>query len=79
MRGRDVSMIKRLVIALVRFYQVAISPYTPARCRFVPSCSEYCIRAVEAHGAIRGGWLSMKRLLKCGPWHPGGIDEVPEK
>lgn len=70
---------KTLVVACIRFYQVAISPYTPASCRFYPSCSEYSVQAVARFGAFYGGWLTVKRLAKCGPWHPGGVDLVPVK
>lgn len=70
-------MMRRVLLAGIRFYQVAISPLTPARCRFVPSCSEYSFRAVERHGALRGGWLATRRIIKCGPWHHGGFDPVP--
>ncbi|MCF8565710.1 membrane protein insertion efficiency factor YidD [Alicyclobacillus tolerans] len=70
-------MLKRIVVALIRFYQVAISPLSPPRCRFVPSCSEYSLQAVSRFGVLRGGWLSAKRILKCGPWHKGGLDPVP--
>ncbi|WP_425387072.1 membrane protein insertion efficiency factor YidD [Alicyclobacillus contaminans] len=62
---------------LIRLYQVAISPLFPPRCRFVPSCSQYAVEAVQRYGALRGGWLAAKRLVKCGPWHKGGYDPVP--
>jgi len=65
-----------LVVA-VRVYQRVISPILPHRCRFYPSCSEYAAQAILTHGVLRGGWLSLKRILKCGPWHPGGYDPVP--
>ncbi|MDQ0190950.1 membrane protein insertion efficiency factor YidD [Alicyclobacillus cycloheptanicus] len=67
----------RVLVACIRFYQLAISPAFPARCRFVPSCSHYALEAVQRHGPARGSWLAIKRLLKCGPWHPGGFDPVP--
>jgi putative membrane protein insertion efficiency factor len=69
--------IRNVVIRLLRVYQVLISPMYPPRCRFVPSCSQYAIEAIERFGVIRGGWLTVKRLLKCGPWHKGGFDPVP--
>lgn len=72
-------LLRRLVIGLIRFYQVQISPTRPATCRFVPTCSQYALEAVTRFGAIRGGWLALVRLLKCGPWHPGGVDDVPLK
>ncbi|HHE48359.1 MAG TPA: membrane protein insertion efficiency factor YidD [Candidatus Acetothermia bacterium] len=61
----------------IRVYQRGISPLLPRRCRFYPSCSEYAAQAILTHGVVRGGWLSLKRILKCGPWHPGGYDPVP--
>ena len=67
----------RGLLAAVRFYQRAISPAFPPRCRFVPSCSAYAAEAIEVHGAGRGSWLAVRRLAKCAPWHPGGVDLVP--
>ena len=66
------------LLAAVRFYQRAISPALPPRCRFYPSCSAYALEAIERHGAARGSWLALRRLAKCAPWHPGGVDLVPE-
>jgi putative membrane protein insertion efficiency factor len=66
------------LLAGIRFYQRAVSPTRPPRCRFVPSCSAYALEAVERHGAARGTWLAVRRLAKCAPWHPGGVDLVPE-
>jgi hypothetical protein len=68
---------KYLLIALVRFYQYAISPSLGRRCRYFPSCSEYAVEAVQKYGALRGGWLGAKRICRCHPWHPGGYDPVP--
>ncbi|MBC7098487.1 membrane protein insertion efficiency factor YidD [Candidatus Bipolaricaulota bacterium] len=68
---------RRALVVAVRVYQRVISPILPHRCRFYPSCSEYAAQAILAHGVLRGGWLSLKRILKCGPWHPGGYDPVP--
>ena len=70
-------MIARALLAAIRFYSRAISPALPPRCRFYPTCSAYAAVAVERHGAARGTWLAVRRLLKCGPWHPGGVDLVP--
>jgi putative membrane protein insertion efficiency factor len=70
-------MIRRGLLGLVRFYSRAISPALPARCRFYPTCSAYAAEAIERHGAGRGTWLALRRLLKCAPWHPGGVDLVP--
>lgn len=67
---------KRLAIALVRVYQY-ISPLLGPRCRFHPSCSHYAVEALNQHGLLRGLWLSLRRLLRCHPWHPGGYDPVP--
>ncbi|MBX3718714.1 MAG: membrane protein insertion efficiency factor YidD [Parachlamydiales bacterium] len=68
---------KYLFIFLVRLYQLTLSPFLGKRCRFYPSCSDYAIDAVKKHGAWKGSWLTAKRLVKCQPWHPGGVDEVP--
>ncbi|MFY8184583.1 MAG: membrane protein insertion efficiency factor YidD [Bacteroidia bacterium] len=68
---------KYLFIALVKFYQSVISPHTPAACRFQPTCSQYSIEALKKHGALKGGWLSLKRIFKCHPWGPHGYDPVP--
>ena len=68
---------KAALLAVLRFYQRAISPAFPPRCRFHPSCSAYAVEAVERHGAAWGTWLTVRRLVKCAPWHPGGVDFVP--
>ncbi|MBC5898276.1 membrane protein insertion efficiency factor YidD, partial [Bacillus pumilus] len=60
-------------------YQKCISPLTPPSCRFYPTCSNYGLEAIKTHGALKGGWLTIKRILKCHPLHPGGIDPVPPK
>jgi uncharacterized protein len=70
--------VRAALLAAVRFYQRAISPALPPRCRFYPSCSAYAAEAIERHGAGRGSWLALRRLVKCAPWHPGGVDPVPE-
>ncbi|ARU60899.1 membrane protein insertion efficiency factor YidD [Tumebacillus avium] len=69
---------KRALLLFFRFYRTFISPLKPPSCRFHPTCSEYGMQAVRAHGAWRGSFLTIKRILKCGPWHPGGFDPVPE-
>ena len=70
-------MIGRALLGIIRFYSGAISPALPPRCRFYPTCSAYAAEAIERHGALRGGWLAIRRLVKCAPWHPGGVDLVP--
>ena len=67
----------RLLLLLLRGYQLVISPMTPPSCRFYPSCSEYAVRAVRIHGALRGGRLAAWRVLRCNPWNYGGVDDVP--
>ncbi len=67
------------MIGLIKFYQKAISPFRPPSCRFLPTCSAYSLEAIQRFGAIKGGYLAIKRILKCHPFHPGGIDLVPEK
>ncbi len=73
------SMLKKIFILLIRFYQIAISPLKPPTCRFYPTCSHYGLEAIQRFGAFKGGWLTIKRILKCHPFHPGGFDPVPEK
>lgn len=65
------------LIWLVRAYQLIISPFVPPSCRFHPTCSHYAIEALEKHGALKGGWLALRRIFRCHPWHPGGHDPVP--
>jgi uncharacterized protein len=72
-------VITRFLIGLVRLYQNVVSPYLLPRCRFHPSCSAYAVEALQVHGAARGSWLALTRLLRCAPWHPGGIDPVPAR
>jgi len=68
---------KTLLLWIIRFYQKVISPLKPATCRFQPTCSHYAYEAIQKHGALKGGSLAIKRIMKCGPWHPGGYDPVP--
>ena len=66
-------------IWLVRFYQSAISPYTPSSCRYAPTCSSYSLEALQKYGVFKGGWLAIKRIGSCHPWGGSGYDQVPEK
>jgi len=70
---------KRVVMWLIRGYQRGVSPLRPPCCRFVPTCSQYALEAVEMHGAARGLYLALRRVLKCHPLHAGGYDPVPPK
>ncbi len=72
-------MMKPLLLGVVRFYRSAISPLLPPRCRFTPTCSQYALEALERHGAAKGSMLTVRRLCKCHPFHPGGVDEVPKR
>ncbi len=72
------ELLKTIVKSLLRFYSLFITPLTGSNCRFYPSCSNYAGLAIEQHGVLRGGWLAMKRIARCHPWHPGGVDLVPE-
>jgi hypothetical protein len=67
------------LVGMVRFYQIAVSPYFPAACRYTPTCSEYMIQALREHGVRRGLYLGTKRLLRCHPWGDSGYDPVPKK
>jgi uncharacterized protein len=69
----------RCLVALIRFYQMAVSPALAPSCRYLPSCSEYAAEAIEIHGAGRGSWLAVRRLLRCHPFHAGGHDPVPPR
>lgn len=70
---------KQLLLFLIRFYQRNISPLRPPCCRFIPTCSQYALEAVTKYGALKGGWLSLKRILRCHPFYKGGLiyDPVP--
>jgi putative membrane protein insertion efficiency factor len=70
-------MIRWLLVALVRTYQLFISPLLPPACRYYPSCSAYAVEALEKYGARRGSWLAVKRIGRCHPFRPGGFDPVP--
>ncbi|MFC3884730.1 membrane protein insertion efficiency factor YidD [Bacillus songklensis] len=71
--------LSKLFIGFIRFYQTFISPLKPPTCRFYPTCSHYGAEAIKRFGPFKGSWLTVKRILKCHPFHPGGIDPVPER
>jgi putative membrane protein insertion efficiency factor len=71
------ALLRKGVLLLIRFYQQALSPYLPASCRYVPTCSAYAYEAVRKYGIFRGLFLAFKRILRCHPFHPGGYDPVP--
>ncbi len=70
---------KMVLLILLRAYKLGISPFLGQNCRFYPSCSDYAAEAVREHGAVKGAALATRRLCKCHPWHPGGVDPVPKK
>ena len=70
-------MVARALILLVRGYQKGISPFLPPSCRYTPTCSAYAVEALRRHGALRGGWLALRRLSRCHPWGGHGYDPVP--
>lgn len=70
-------MLRRVLILVVRGYRTAISPFTPASCRYTPTCSAYAVEALERHGTMRGSWLAVRRILRCHPWGGAGYDPVP--
>lgn len=78
---RNLSSLRAVVaspaIALIRAYQLVLSPMRPQTCRFYPSCSAYALTAIRRFGLVRGSWLATRRLLRCHPWNPGGVDHVP--
>ncbi|MGE5625508.1 MAG: membrane protein insertion efficiency factor YidD [Bacillota bacterium] len=68
---------QRLLILVLRTYQLSLSPMLGTRCRFAPSCSQYAIEAIREHGVVKGVWLAARRVSRCHPFHPGGHDPVP--
>ncbi len=68
---------KKAMLVCIRFYRRQISPALPPSCRFLPTCSEYALQAVEKYGALKGGYLALRRILRCNPFHKGGYDPVP--
>jgi len=73
------KIIASMLIGLVRFYQLAISPLYPAACRYTPTCSQYMIEAIREHGVLKGAWMGFKRISRCHPWGGSGYDPVPKK
>lgn len=73
------SLLAFLLLGLVHFYRNAISPLLAPRCRFYPTCSYYALEAIRLHGALKGGWLALKRIIRCNPLSAGGDDPVPAK
>ena len=71
------SIFARVAVLMIRGYQVTLSPLLPSACRYQPSCSAYTLEAVERYGAMRGGWMGMRRILRCHPFARGGYDPVP--
>ena len=71
------SLVVALLVLVIRAYQFALSPFLGSACRFAPSCSEYAIEAVRRHGPLQGSWLGARRIARCHPFHPGGLDPVP--
>ncbi|MBP3812449.1 MAG: membrane protein insertion efficiency factor YidD [Acidaminococcaceae bacterium] len=76
MKNGVVKFLKILMISLIRFYQLCISPLLGNNCRYYPTCSQYAIEAIEKKGIIKGSWLAVKRICRCHPWHDGGYDPV---
>jgi putative membrane protein insertion efficiency factor len=70
---------KMVLIGLIRSYQLLLSPFFGQQCRFYPTCSNYAREAIAIHGSLKGSWLAVRRLFRCGPWHAGGPDPVPPK
>ena len=73
------QMLAQPIIWLIRGYQLLISPLTPPSCRYYPSCSAYAVTALRRFGVLRGSWLAIRRISRCHPWAPGGVDHVPER
>lgn len=71
------KLLGKIFIGMIRFYKMAISPVLPAACRYTPTCSQYGMEAIEKYGPIKGGYLTIKRFLSCGPWGKNGYDPVP--
>ena len=69
---------RKILIAVVKIYKTALSPFLGKNCRFEPGCANYAMQAIDKHGAFYGSWLAVKRIGRCHPWHEGGYDPVPE-
>lgn len=74
-----ISVLAKIMLSIIKVYQKVISPLAPPTCRFYPTCSHYGVEAIKRFGAFKGGWLTIKRISKCHPFYPGGMDPVPEK
>lgn len=72
------KILSHILIGLIRVYQLTFGAIQPMSCRYWPTCSSYAREAIGRHGAGRGGWLALSRVLRCNPWHPGGVDPVPD-
>jgi hypothetical protein len=72
----SIQLLIRILLLLLRFYKVGVSPFLPPSCRFVPSCSEYTMEAIKKYGSFRGCWMGVRRILRCHPFHSGGYDPV---
>lgn len=70
-------LLSKIMLALIAFYRTCISPLTPPACRYTPTCSQYAQEAIRKYGPFKGGWLALKRILRCHPWGGSGYDPVP--
>ena len=77
MRAFPRALSRRLAHGIIRGYQIVLSPWLGANCRYHPTCSQYALEAIDRHGALKGTWIAGKRILRCHPFHPGGFDPVP--
>jgi len=77
--GVQLPRMRTLLLLLIRLYRVLVSPILGNHCRYAPSCSEYAATAIDRFGALRGGWMALRRVSRCHPWHAGGFDPVPER
>ena len=71
------KMLKKIMLRMIRFYQQAISPLRPRCCNYIPTSSQYAVEAIEKYGPLKGGWMALRRILRCHPFHKGGYDPVP--